>query len=167
MHVDKIQDINIHYIHYIVYITLAVNFTRDLERRLCKPPESLQPKFLLQRISVAVQRGSTAAVLGAMKRRLDGWEWLWLLWHMHVYLLCLIEKEYCFEKRHYLMIKTTLLTTIWRVAIEIIFCNYITLRILPTHVQQLCIYSHATCPHWRANVIAQVSKLILSSDSYR
>ena len=40
----------------------AVDFMRDL-RRHC-----------LQRISVAVQRGNAAAVLGTMGRRLDGWE---------------------------------------------------------------------------------------------
>ena len=53
----------------------AVDFMRDLGRRLCKATgEPRSREFLLQRISVAVQRGSTAAVLGTMGRRLDGWE---------------------------------------------------------------------------------------------
>ena len=53
----------------------AVDFTRDLGRRLCKATgEPRSREFLLQRISVAVQRGHTVAVLGAMGRRLDGWE---------------------------------------------------------------------------------------------
>ena len=53
----------------------AVDFTRDLGRRLCKATgEPRSREFLFQRISVAVQRGNAAAVLGTMGRRLDGWE---------------------------------------------------------------------------------------------
>ena len=53
----------------------AEDFTRDLGRRLCKATrEPYSREFLLQRISVAVQRGNAAAVLGAMGRRLNGWE---------------------------------------------------------------------------------------------
>ena len=39
-----------------------------------KPRRARSREFLLQRISVAVQRGNAAAVLGIMGRRLDGWE---------------------------------------------------------------------------------------------
>ena len=53
----------------------AVDFTRDLRRGLCKATgEPHSREFLLQRISVAVQRGNAAAVLGSMGRRLNGWE---------------------------------------------------------------------------------------------
>ena len=51
------------------------DFTRDLGRRLYKATgEPRSREFLLQRISVAVQRGNAAAVLGTMGRRPDGWE---------------------------------------------------------------------------------------------
>ena len=53
----------------------AEDFTRDLGRRLYKATgEPRSREFLLQRISVAVQRGNAAAALGTMGRRTDGWE---------------------------------------------------------------------------------------------
>lgn len=50
----------------------AVEFSRNLERCLHKATgEAHSLKFLLQRISVVVQRGKAAAVLGSMGRKLD------------------------------------------------------------------------------------------------
>ena len=67
----------------------AVDFMRDLGRRLCKATgEPRSREFLLQRISVAVQRGIAAAVLGTMGRRLDGWELLFIvLTHACIFIL--------------------------------------------------------------------------------
>ena len=53
----------------------AEEFTQELVRRIYKAtgePHSWQ--FLLQRLSVAVQRGNAAAVLGSMGGRQDCWE---------------------------------------------------------------------------------------------
>ena len=53
----------------------AENFTRELARRICKATgEPRSRQFLLQRLSIAVQRGNAAAVLGTMGRRQDCWE---------------------------------------------------------------------------------------------
>ena len=73
-------DASHHFVPFVVETSgvlgeAAVDFTRDLGRRLCKATgEPRSREFLLQRISVAVQRGNAAAVLGTMGRRLDGWE---------------------------------------------------------------------------------------------
>ena len=49
----------------------AVEFSRDLGRCLHKiTGEPRSREFLLQRISVAVQRGNAAAVLGSIRRKL-------------------------------------------------------------------------------------------------
>ena len=72
-------DTSHHFVPFVVETSAvlgeaAVDFTRDLGRRLCKATgEPRSREFLLQRISVAVQRGNAAAVLGTMGRRLDGW----------------------------------------------------------------------------------------------
>ena len=53
------------------------DFTRELGRRLFKATGEPRSRcFLLQRLSIAVQRGNTAAVLGTMERRQlqDSWE---------------------------------------------------------------------------------------------
>ena len=73
-------DTSHHFVPFVVETSgvlgeAAVDFTKDLGRRLCKATgEPHSRDFPLQRILVAVQRGSAAAVLGAMRRRLDGWE---------------------------------------------------------------------------------------------
>ena len=73
-------DTSHHFVPFVVETSgvlgeAAVDFTRDLGRRLCKATgEPRSREFLLQRISVAVQRSNAAAVLGTMGRRLDGWE---------------------------------------------------------------------------------------------
>ena len=69
-------DTSHHFVPFVVETTgvlgeAAVDFTRDLRRRLCKATgEPHSREFLLQRISVTVQRGSAAAVLGT---RGGGW----------------------------------------------------------------------------------------------
>ena len=54
----------------------ADEFMGDLGRRLCKSMgEPCSHKYLLQRISIAVQVGNAAAVLGIMGRpQLDSWD---------------------------------------------------------------------------------------------
>ncbi len=73
-------DMRHHFVPFVVETSgvlgeAADDFTRDLGRRLYKATgESRRREFLLQRISVAVQKGNAAAVLGTMGRRPDGWE---------------------------------------------------------------------------------------------
>ena len=45
-------------------------FLKEISQRLCKSSsgEALSHKFLLQRISVAVQRGNTLSILGTMQQ---------------------------------------------------------------------------------------------------
>ena len=54
----------------------AEEFMGELGRRLCKTTEEPRSReYLLQRISIAMQRGIAAAVLGTMgKPQLDSWE---------------------------------------------------------------------------------------------
>ena len=53
----------------------AEEFTQELARRIYKATgEPRSRQFLLQRLSVAVQRGNAAAVLGSMGGRQDCWE---------------------------------------------------------------------------------------------
>ena len=54
----------------------ADEFMGDLGRRLCKSTgEPCSHEYLLQRISIAVQMGNAAAVLGIMGRpQLDSWD---------------------------------------------------------------------------------------------
>ena len=72
-------DTSHHFVPFVVETSgvfgeAAVEFARDLGRRLHKATrEPRSREFLLQRISVAVQRGNVAAVFGSMGRKLDSW----------------------------------------------------------------------------------------------
>ena len=61
---------------YTVLGEAAEEFVGELGRRLCKTTgEPCSHEYLLQRISIAMQRGNAAAVLGTMgKPQLDSWE---------------------------------------------------------------------------------------------
>ena len=71
-------DMSHHFVPFVVETSgvlgeAAEDFTRDLGRRLYKATgEPRSQEFLLQRISVAIQRGNTSAVHGTMGRRPDG-----------------------------------------------------------------------------------------------
>ena len=73
-------DTSHHFVPFVVETSgvlgkAAEEFTQELARRIYKATgEPRSRQFLLQRLSVAVQRGNAAAVLGSMGGRQDCWE---------------------------------------------------------------------------------------------